>query len=381
MNIAINATILDDKPTGLGIYTLNVVNEIAKLVKIYVITSHTTPFETNPNIKIIKTPEIVQPKNKKKGAIARLLWLNLFLPRLLKKNKIDLLINLTHHGLLFSRIPQIVTIHDLIPIKFASQYTFQSYYYRLLLPILIRKAIAINTCSEFIKKEIINRYKVNRKKIFVSGNSFNPLMKNHISIDEAEKDYVLMVGATYNHKNFHLVLKAYEKSEILKKYKLKIVGGKDNYLNYLKSLARKLHLQDKIEFIEYADHEYLSELYRNAKVFVYPSLYEGFGMPPLEAMWMGTPVVASRIESIKETCENSVCYFDPNSIVNIKEKLEFILGDETPKNELVRKGFEQIKKHTWSNVAKKIYDFVISQEIIDNGYRSYEGIKEGKLIS
>lgn len=360
MNIAINATILDEKPSGLGIYTLNVIKELSKLTKIYVITSHGTPFKANANIHIIKSPEIVQPKNRKIGAVARLLWLNIVLPRILKKNQFDVLLNLTHHGIFFPAIPQIITIHDLIPLLFPSQYRFQNYYFRIFLPRLLRRAVAISTCSECTKRDISRRYNVSQKKIIVTGNSFNSLLKPGTEDSKRKKDYILMVGAVLGHKNLHSVIKAYGQSTRLQAYTLKIVGEGGKYINYLKALAASFNVHAKVEFIGYATTECLSELYRNALVFVYPSFYEGFGMPPLEAMQMGTPVAASKIEPIQEVCEDAVFYFNPNSVEDIRKKLELISQNEELRDELIKKGFEQLKKHTWSNVSKRIYDILCS---------------------
>lgn len=360
MNIAVNATIIDEKPTGLGIYALNVVDELSRLTRLYVVTSYAGPFEANPNIKIIKAPEILQPKNKKIGAVSRLLWLNLFLPELLRKHKIDLLINLTHHGLFLSKIHQMLTVHDLIPLKFASQYRLQNYYYRFLLPFLVRRVYAVNTCSESTKRDILKYYKLDPEKIIVSGNGFNTFEDSFPR--QREEGYILMVGATFRHKNCHSVLEAYKKSEILQKYKLVIGGGQRNYLKYLKSLSKKLDIQDRVKFIEYIGPGELSDLYANAKVFVYPSFYEGFGMPPLEAMQSGIPVVASRIDPIIEVCGEAAVYCNPYSIDDIKEKIEITTQDEKLRNDLKREGFKEIKKHKWNNVAKRIYDFIKASE-------------------
>ncbi|MBI5640859.1 MAG: glycosyltransferase family 4 protein [Nitrospirae bacterium] len=355
--IAVIATIIDDKPTGLGTYASNVIQELSKLTKLSVITAYDSPFKDNPNIEIMRAPEIVQPKNKIIGALARFVWLNLFLPRILHAKRFDLLISLTQHGIFFSSVPQIITVHDLIPVRFPSQYRLQNLYYRFLLPHLIFKARAVNTISEFTKKEVVRYYGVAAEKVIVSGNGFNPLPISFSTGGKGE-DYILMVGATFPHKNIHRVVEAYSQSALLQKYGLKIVGGKTNYLQSLKSLSEKLGVNGKVEFVDYADTVPLAELYGHALIFVYPSLYEGFGMPPLEAMQAGTPVAASDIDPIREACGNAVFYFDPNSATDIRKKLELLVEDEGLRNDLVTKGLERASRYTWRNVAKKIYDSI-----------------------
>lgn len=364
LKIAVNATILDDKPSGLGIYALNVTHELSKFLELSVITSHSESFEGNPKIRIIKAPEILQPAKRKVGAVTRLLWLNLVLPRILKKEKIDLLINLTHHGLFFSPIPQILTIHDLIPLRFPSQYKFQNCYYRLLLPSLVGKSVAVNTPTQFMKREIITAYRVEPQKVLVSGNSYNTFLRRSELHRGKDSNYILMVGASFRHKNFDRVLEAYSTSRILQENRLIIAGGAVDYLTHLKTLSKELQIQDKVELIDYAEPEHLSELYSNAIVFVYPSLYEGFGMPPLEAMRLGTAVAASRIDAVQEVCGSAAFYFDPSAVKDIREKLEQIAENEELRDELVKKGFEQVRKHTWYNVARKIHDFILESSEI-----------------
>jgi len=358
VKIAINAAIIDDKPTGLGLYALNVTRELSKFLEVSVITSHDAPFEGNTNINVIKAPEIIQPGKRQLGAITRLLWLNLVLPRTLRKERFDLLINLTHHGLFFPSVPQMLSIHDLIPLRFPSQYRLQNYYYRFLLPFLIRKSFAVNTLSEFTKKDIVTTYHLDPQKILVSGNGYNPFPETREPQKSEDRSTILMVGATYRHKNFDRFFEAYSRSRILQMHRLVIAGGKEDYFKHLSGLSRELGVHEKVEFIDYAKPQQLAKLYGNAIVFVYPSLYEGFGMPPLEAMGMGTPVAASRIGAIEEVCGDAVSYFDPTSVDNIREKVEYLLSNEGLREELVRKGLEQVKKHTWKNVAQKIYDFV-----------------------
>ncbi len=377
MNIAVNAVIIDEKPTGLGIYALNIVNELSKLTPLYAVTSYSSPFESNSNINIIRAPEIIQPKYKKPGAAARFLWLNIFLPGILKKHKIDLLINLTHHGLFFSKIRQVLTVHDLIPLRFASQYRLQNYYYRFLMPFLIRRSEKINTCSESTKKDILKYFNIAPGKIAVTGNGFNPFQSS--SPYQGESNYILMIGATFRHKNCHSVLEAYGRSEMLQEYTLVIGGGQRKYLKYLKSLSKRLNIQDRINFKEYVDPRDLPALYSQARVFVYPSFYEGFGMPPLEAMQMGIPVVASGTGAIMEVCGDAAVYCNPYSVDDIKEKMEMAVLDKGLRSDLIREGFKTIEKHNWQYVAERIYDFIKTGE---TGNKQKCGIvPEAKTIS
>ncbi|GAY76239.1 glycosyltransferase [Sporolactobacillus inulinus] len=129
MKIGINATILDDKPTGLGIFTLNIINQLADILdekdELVIYTSIPSYFE-NLNVTVRKVTDSVQPKNGKKAGLIRFLWTQFMFPILFYRDKCDIMYSTTHHGNLFLTNKQVLTIHDLLPIKFPNQYMLQN---------------------------------------------------------------------------------------------------------------------------------------------------------------------------------------------------------------------------------------------------------------
>lgn len=364
MRIAINATILDNKPTGLGIYTINIIKEISKLINnqdsIIVYTSCPKIFKGYP-VTIKKVSPLVQPQNGKIGGVMRFLWSQIILPLRLKKDKIDLLYSTTHHGLIITPVKQIITIHDILPLKYPKQYRLQYYYFKYILPILIKKSKKIVTVSKNTQKELSSNYHISEGKIDVIYNSFD---KEHFykvkSIDFKEEfgDYLLFIGASFPHKNLERAIRAFISSNIESKYKLIVVGGREDYKNQVIQQFSKKELSN-ILFINYVSYEKLPILYSNAKALIYPSLYEGFGIPPLEAMACGCPVIASNTSSIPEVCDDAANYFNPENISEISNAIRTVLNDNSLREILIKKGYKRIKHFSWKDSAKKLLDILI----------------------
>jgi len=219
MNIVINATIVDDKPSGLGVYSLNIVRELSRAVnpddKIAVFTSYPAAFK-GCNIEIKKVFRFVQPKYGKIGGLLRFLWMQIVYPVRLLNERYDIVYHTTHHAFLFTRWAQIMTIHDLLPIKFPSRYRLQHYYFKFVIPVLLKKCAFVITVSENSKKDIAEYYDICPEKITVVYNSYDAkIFKPASSIDKehpsAGGQYVIAIGASYLNKNMERLLEAYSR--------------------------------------------------------------------------------------------------------------------------------------------------------------------------
>jgi glycosyltransferase involved in cell wall biosynthesis len=166
-------------------------------------------------------------------------------------------------------------------------------------------------------------------------------------------DFILFVGSIEPRKNLLGLLKAYmELPEFMKKnFKLVLVGFK-GWEN--KEILKELeNLRGKVEYMKYVNNEELAELYRRASCFIYPSLYEGFGLPPLEAMACGCPVVVSNVASLPEVCGDAAYYVDPYSVESIAEGIIKVLTDDSLKQSLIGKGLERAKLFSWEKSAQE----------------------------
>ena len=173
--------------------------------------------------------------------------------------------------------------------------------------------------------------------------------------------YVLAVGATYPHKNFELLIDAYlELDEKLRRaHPLLIAGGKKKYLEILK---RHVEASGKtnIIFTGYIPNGLMQALYNEATAFVFPSLYEGFGIPLLEAMACGCPVISSNASSMPEVCGEAALYFNPSDKLELTKSITRVLTSDSLQSELRNKGLRQAEKFSWEKSAQLL------QTIIEN---------------
>lgn len=209
------------------------------------------------------------------------------------------ILSTTHQVLPFRR-NQIVTVHDLRPLREPDSWV-QHFYFRYLLPRALRQCDGILTVSETSKRELIDVYGLPERVIHVVPNAIRPHASEARSAGNAIADgspFLLVVGASWRHKNAHELLEQH--ALWADRYRLKLVAGKGQYLDSLRRRAEELQIAGRVEFIDQISDEDLQRLYMGCSAFVYPSRIEGFGIPPLEAMAHGKPVVVSDIPVFRE---------------------------------------------------------------------------------
>lgn len=360
MRIGINATILHEKPSGLGIFTINIIREVAKKMdennKLVIYTSNAEPFK-ELDVEIRLAPKLISPKYKKVGGLFRFLWSQLIYPIKLKKDKVDLVYSTTHHGTFFSNIPQIITIHDLLPIIFPNQHRLQNYYFKYITPILLKNTNRVITVSHNTKKDIISEYEY--KDIDIVYNSYDKehfVKKKNNHFKKKYGDYFLFLGASYPHKNLENAVKAFFLlNEENPNLKMVIAGGQKSYRDELLSKIKEERGDlNNIEIIDYVSYKDLPVLYSNSLALLYPSYYEGFGIPPIEAMACGCPVIVSNTSSLPEVCSDAAVYIEPGNVDSIKDGMEKILNNEEYKNQLIELGYKNIERFSWEDSAEKL---------------------------
>lgn len=364
MKIGINATILHDKPSGLGIYTINIIKELSKIISkehsIIVYTSNTEVFK-ECNVEVRLVPELISSKYGKVGGGFRFLWSQFIFPAMLKKDKIDIIYSSTQHGTFFTNIPQILTIHDLLAIVFPNQHKLQYYYYKYFTPFLLKKTKGLVTVSNNTKTDLEKEY--NCQDIQIVYNSYDTehfVKKEKSKFKEEFGDYFLFIGASYPHKNLKRAIEAFlSLRDEFPHLKFIIAGGQKAYRDgVIDSFKEKGITLDNIEIIDYVAFQDLPELYSGAIALLYPSLYEGFGIPPIEAMACGCPVIVSNTSSLPEVCANAAIYIDPQDTVSIKNGMEKVLNDTDYRESLVQLGFENIKRFRWDKSAKDLLNYL-----------------------
>jgi glycosyltransferase involved in cell wall biosynthesis len=250
----------------------------------------------------------------------------------------------------------------LLAIKFPNQYRLQYLYFKWLLPILLRNASAIIADSDNTRRDVHNYYGVPINKVHVIysaiAQEFKPAHGNAVKrVHEAYGlgDFVLIVGASYPHKNISRAIQSFAKVRCrIPHIELVIAGGRKAYLKVLEQEAKDLDVEG-VKFLGYVPQRDIPILYSAAYALLYPSLYEGFGLPPLEAMACGCPVIVSNTSSLPEICEDAAYYVDPYSIESIAEGLFRVVSDEKTRAALRQKGLERAKSFSWKKAAEGVY--------------------------
>lgn len=296
-----------------------------------------------------------------------------FFPECLKNNCIDVY-HVPQNGI---GLPQkkscsyISTIHDLIP-YIMPETVGKGYLKRFItaMPQIVQNSDTIITVSEFSKKDIIRIFNVDDDKIKVTHlaaeDYFRPIdkekskyfLKNKYNI---ESDFILYVGGFSPRKNVRSILVAFSRiyQSLSKDYKVLILGSASDDHSYLMTLCESLNISDNVIFTGYVPYEDLPYFYNSCNVFVYPSLYEGFGLPPLEAMSCGIPVITSNIASIPEVVGDSALLINPFDTEELKIALEKVLENPALSEELSKLGYARSKLFNWEKTASetlKIYE-------------------------
>lgn len=289
------------------------------------------------------------------------LWQQLRLPWLYKKLDADLLWSPCNIGPLFAK-NHVVTMHDASFLSEPGWFTRSfALYYGLAFSILGRTSRKIITVSEFTRDELV-KYKIaDARKITAIHEAvspgFSPVVKKLF-----EFRYVLSVGSRNPRKNTAGLVSAWQSlpAELKNERKLVIAGtGAASY-----AAEGVGAVPSDVIFIDYVPDDDLPALYTGADLFVFPSYYEGFGLPPLEAMACGCPVVASNRASIPEVCKDAAYYVDPYSVEEIAEGLAKVLTDSELKWKLVQKGFQRVNAFSWKIAAErtlKVFDELLEQ--------------------
>lgn len=295
-------------------------------------------------------------------------------PSLLKKHKLDL-VHFPHFNVpFFYNKPFIVTIHDLIALKFPTtrattlgpiKYFIKNLGSKIVIKHAIKKSKKVIAISEFTKNDLIDFFKLKKKyqdKISVIYEGVTKLESENSNSKSAtynsfiEKnpqiigfDYITYIGSAYPHKNLDLLCKAFEKIDNLK---LVLVGKEDYFYKRLKEENKDL-INNKIFLTGYLDDESMLSVLKKSKFYIFPSLYEGFGLPPLEAMQYGIPVLSSYSSCLPEILRDCVEYFDATSIDDTVNSINKLKDDSKKLEDLKIKGPLFVKRYQWESCIKE----------------------------
>ncbi len=284
--------------------------------------------------------------------------------------------DLVHFGMtqqpLLYRGKSVTTMHDLTTARFYNPdknrtlFAFKQQVYKSVIKRVAQKSAAIITPSEFVKQDILDYTGVNPKKINVTYEAADPITEMPSPLpDLQKKQFIMYLGRPTPHKNLERLIAAFQ---LLRAQHptltLVLAGKKDANYQRIESVVPE-GLRSHILFTDFISEGQLRWLYENCAAYVFPSLSEGFGLPGLEAMAHGAPVVSSNATCLPEIYGNAAHYFDPNDTQAMADAINEVLSNKKLRAELVQKGHHQAAKYSWQHMAEQtlaIYEKVISAD-------------------
>lgn len=310
-----------------------------------------------PNVKVCSDYDISNFSIRYFGIGKSHFWEQIFLPLCCKQYKNYILINFSSIGPIIIK-HKIITIHDLAFMVRPSWYlNIYVLVYKFLTPISVKTAEKVLTVSEFSKTEIIKYLQTSPSKIQVIYNASASIFKAKQYTFRSSEKYLLAVSTIDPRKNFNRLIQAYLTWPNNQNVKLYVVGGKNviySEIECMETVSSNIIWLGRVSDIE------LAELYRNALGFIYPSLYEGFGLPPLEAMSSGAPVIVSDIPPHREVCGSAAIYVDPYNTASMVNAFDVLLN-EASVVEMRERGLKQASCFSWDASAETLLQILNTQ--------------------
>lgn len=256
----------------------------------------------------------------------------------------------SHYAPRFSPVPTAISVMDLSYIHYPELFKKKDLYQLTnWTAYSVRRAAKIFTISLASKNDIIKEYNLKPDRIVVTYPGIKPMSGN---LKMNKENYILFVGTLQPRKNIVRLIEAFSKLKN-KDIKLFVVGKKGWLYEDILEAPRKYNVKERVKFMDFVKDAEMPSLYKNAVCFVLPSLYEGFGLPVLEAMKYGCPVVLSNVSSLPEAGGDAALYVDPENANDIAQKLEKVISDPKLRSEMAKKGYEQVKKFSWEKTARE----------------------------
>ncbi|MDX6403111.1 MAG: hypothetical protein QOH70_566 [Blastocatellia bacterium] len=380
MRVGIDGYPLAEPRTGVGHYTLELARALALISpsdQFELISP--APFEPAAldEIEHAQLPNLSTATPR--ASSIRGHWWSVGLPLYVRRSSFDLFHGTNFDVPLWRRRRSVVTIHDLSallhPEKHRSRLVRRA---RLRLPLVVRIADMIITPTESVKREVCQHFNIQPEKVraihSAARRSFQPVpfaetaeIRKRLGVED---DFLLFVGTLEPRKNLITLLKAFEQiiAQGDRRPQLVIAGGEGWLMEDMFDFVRKSAVSERLCFTGYLSDDELRALYSSCRVFIYPSVYEGFGLPPLEAMACGAPVIAGRIPSLQETLGSAARLVEPLDVDALARSIVELLEDENQRQLLAAGGPKHAAKFSWEQTARLTLD--VYEELLSGPARS-----------
>ncbi|NET61753.1 MAG: glycosyltransferase family 4 protein [Symploca sp. SIO2E6] len=381
--VLLNLSFLFAKPTGITTYAFNLFPHLQPLNPTLLIAPEVAQLSpTASAFNCYPVPANLTPAQGSKGHLRRLLWTQLQVPRIYRQLHSPLLFSPLPEAPLFTNCRYVVTVHDLIPLRFPQRHSPLTIYFRYYIPQVLAQAQHIICDSTATAQDITHFFDIPASKITpvllaYNAEHFRVLDLSHGErqtrrretqqtrrmemppenslTQEREKNcsYFLYIGRHDPYKNLHRLIEAFAGLPNHRDYELWITGPTDErYTPLLIAQAAQLGIATQVKFLNYVPYEKLPIIINQAIALVFPSLWEGFGLPVLEAMACGTPVITSNLSSLPEAAGNAALLIDPYKTGEITEAMQAIATDSQLRSHLSTLGLARVSQLSWAKTGQ-----------------------------
>ncbi|MEG3986764.1 glycosyltransferase family 1 protein [Microcoleus sp. S28C3] len=342
-SLLINLSFLTPEPTGIGTYATNIFPELQQLKPTLLVSQQID------NYTCYQIPETLTPNRGPKGQVDRLRWTQFELPKIYQKLQSILIFSPIPEAPLYSGCRYIVTVHDLIPLRFPQRFSRLTAYFRYYIPQVLRQAEHIICDSQATAADVANFFQIPPKKMTAI-----PLACDNINfryLDLPTKNYFLYTGRHDPYKNLERLIAAFASLPDRANCELWLAGPPNAYTPQLTAQVEQLGLQSLVKFLGYVPYSQLPVLMNQAIALVFPTLWEGFGLPILEAMACGTPVIASNLSSMPEVAGDAALLVNPYSVGEIAEAMQTVATDSKVRSNLKTASLARSAQFSWNKTG------------------------------
>ncbi|MDZ8108413.1 MAG: glycosyltransferase family 1 protein [Nostoc sp. DedQUE12a] len=345
MALLINLSFLLNQPTGISTYALNLLPHLQQLYPTLLVFQNISGYNCYP------TPANLTPEQGVKGHLKRLFWTQFQLPQIYKKLKSQILFSLLPEAPIYTNCRFIVMVHDFIPLRFPKSFSPLTYYHRYYIPQVINQAQHIVCNSQATAKDITDFYQIPARKITPIPLAYDRTHFRFLNLPTS--NYFLYIGRQNSYKNLHGLIAAFGALPNNSDYELWLAGPSDRrYTPTLKAQVAQLGIGNRVKFLDYVAYSELPKIINQAIGLVFPTLWEGFGLPVLEAMACGTPVITSNLSSLPEVAGDAAILIDPYNTREITEAMEAIATDPGLRSRLSNQGIIRSQQFSWEKTGQ-----------------------------
>lgn len=355
LKIGFDAKRLFHNHTGLGNYGRTLVRDLQRLYPEHEYHLFTPKISKHPEVIYFLDNKkfTIHTHNGKMGAY----WRSRGVTKEINAAGMDIYHGLSHEIPLNSQsidAKTVVTFHDLIFEYYPKQFgLWDRYMYKRKYRYAAKNADQIVAISESTKKDLNDLYQVESSKVSVVYQSCHPAFYNTPKSPQSGEKYLLYVGSLIERKSFMLIVEAMATISKDKRTKVKVVGKGGLYADQVKAKISELSLDNQFEFLDHIDNEALLSIYDNAIAMVYPSIYEGFGIPLIESLYRDTPVITTTASSLPEAAGPGAIYIEPNDKAALADAMMDIVSNDTLRSELAQKGKAYVSERYSDEISAK----------------------------